>query len=149
MDSQLEEIKSRLDIVQVIGEYVKLSKAGSNYKGLCPFHNEKTPSFIVSPSRQIFHCFGCGAGGDVFSFLMKMEHLEFPEALKILAAKAGVELKPRDAKLQSEQNTLLEINEEANKFFVNNLEKDEEALKYLLEKGLQKKLLPCLVSALP
>ncbi|HPS28332.1 MAG TPA: DNA primase [Candidatus Paceibacterota bacterium] len=138
MDSQLEEIKSRLDIVQVIGEYVKLSKAGSNYKGLCPFHNEKTPSFIVSPNRQIFHCFGCGAGGDAFGFLMKMEHLEFPEALKILAAKAGVELKPRDAKLQSEQNTLLEINEEADKFFVSNLEKDEEALKYLLDRGLTK-----------
>lgn len=138
MDSQLEEIKSRLDIVQVIGEYVKLSKAGSNYKGLCPFHSEKTPSFIVSPNRQIFHCFGCGAGGDAFGFLMKMEHMEFPEALKILAAKAGVELKPRDAKLQSEQNTLLEINKEAAKFFADNLQKDEEALNYLLDRGLTK-----------
>ncbi len=136
MDSQLEEIKSRLDIVQVIGEYVKLSKAGSNYKGLCPFHNEKTPSFIVSPSRQIFHCFGCGVGGDAFGFLMKMEHLEFPEALKILATKAGVELKPRDAKLQSEQNTLLEINECAVQFFRANLAKDREVLDYLLERGL-------------
>ncbi|HPR91481.1 MAG TPA: DNA primase [Candidatus Paceibacterota bacterium] len=136
MDSQLEEIKNKLDIVQIIGEYVKLSKAGANYKGLCPFHSEKTPSFIVSPTRQIFHCFGCGAGGDIFGFLMKMEHLEFPEALKILANKAGVELKPRDAKLQSEQNTLLEINEAANKFFVSNLEKDEEVLNYLLDRGL-------------
>ncbi|MFZ2414437.1 MAG: DNA primase [Minisyncoccia bacterium] len=136
MDSQLEEIKGRLDITQVVGEYVKLTKAGSNYKGLCPFHNEKTPSFIVSPNRQIFHCFGCGAGGDIFGFLMKIEHLEFPEALKILAGKAGIELKPRNAKLESEQNALLEINDKAVKFFKDNLSKDKEVLNYLLERGL-------------
>jgi DNA primase len=90
---QLEEIKSKIDIVEFIQGYLPLKKAGRNYKASCPFHNEKTPSFMVSPERQIWHCFGCGEGGDVFGFLMKTEGMDFSEALKILAQKTSVKLK--------------------------------------------------------
>ncbi len=91
----IAEIKARLDIVDVVSQRVALKKAGSTYKGLCPFHNEKTPSFIVFPDKGNYHCFGCGANGDIFSFLMKTENLDFPETLSQLAQRAGVELKPR------------------------------------------------------
>src|SRR5512141_697583 len=90
--SDIDEIKSRLNIVDIIGKYVKLKKAGRNFKGICPFHNEKTPSFVVSPDRQIFHCFGCGKGGTIFDFFMEFHHVEFGEALEELAAIAGVKL---------------------------------------------------------
>jgi len=92
---EVEEIKRRIDIVDLISSYLTLKKAGSNYKAICPFHQEKTPSFMVSGEKQIFKCFGCGEGGDVFTFIEKMENLEFPEALRLLADRAGVELKRR------------------------------------------------------
>jgi DNA primase len=89
---QLDEIRSRVDIVEVVGQFVKLKRAGENWKGLCPFHTEKTPSFTVNPKRNIYHCFGCGAGGDAFSFLMRQDRVAFPEAVRILADRAGVAL---------------------------------------------------------
>ena len=93
-DSQIEEVKSKVDIVELIGEYVELKKSGRNYKGLCPFHGEKTPSFMVTPELQIYKCFGCGAGGDAIRFVMDYEKMEFGEALKFLADRVGVKLKP-------------------------------------------------------
>ena len=135
-----EEIKSRLDISDVLSEYIKLQKNGANYRALCPFHSEKTPSFFVSPARQIWHCFGCGLGGDIFSFVMKMEGVEFVDALRLLAKKAGIELKSQDPKLSSERSLILEICAEATRFFQNNLadKSGEEALEYLKKRGFSK-----------
>ena len=92
MQNNVEEIKARLNIVDIVGEYVRLTKAGSHWKGLCPFHSEKSPSFMVNEEKQIYHCFGCAKGGDVFSFVQEIESMEFREVLKILAEKAGVQL---------------------------------------------------------
>jgi len=108
-----EEIKKRIDIVELINGYVPLKKAGVNYKALCPFHKEDTPSFMVSPEKQIWHCFGCSEGGDIFTFVQKMEGLDFPDALKMLADKAGVKLKRIDAKLGRQKTKLSDINEDA------------------------------------
>ena len=89
---QVSQVREKIDIVSLIFEYIPLARAGRNFKANCPFHGEKTPSFVVSPERQIWHCFGCGKGGDCFTFLMEYESLEFPESLRILAKKAGVQL---------------------------------------------------------
>jgi len=119
--SVVDEIKSRIDIVDFISSYVPLNKAGRNYKGLCPFHAEKTPSFIVFPDTQSWHCFGaCSTGGDVFTFLMKRENLDFGEALRVLAQRAGVELEPMTPAKQAEQEreqTLYAINTAAAEYF--------------------------------
>ncbi len=115
--SQVDDIKSRLDIVDVISEYIQLKPAGVSFRALCPFHAEKTPSFIVSRERQLWHCFGCAEGGDMFSFVMKHENIDFPEALKILAQKAGVELVREDPRKLSQKNLLLAISDLTAKFW--------------------------------
>ena len=114
---EVQEIKSRLDIVEVIGDYVALKRNGKTWWGRCPFHNEKTPSFAVSPDRQTFHCFGCGKGGDVFTFIEEMEHIEFREALEKLADKAGVKLAARGGRRAAEVKALGNINVCALDFF--------------------------------
>jgi DNA primase len=142
--SDVEEIKNRISIVDLVGEYVRLQKAGSNWKALCPFHNEKTPSFMVSEERRSFHCFGCGKGGDIFSFVMEMEGVGFREALEQLARKAGVELKRTRINEQGSINkeskdVLYKILELAAKWYEKNLwegKGKEKILGYLLERGL-------------
>lgn len=135
-----DEIKQKLDIVDVLKDYIQLTAAGVNFKARCPFHNEKTPSLMVSPEKQIWHCFGCGKGGDIFEFVKEMEGVEFVEALRILAPKAGVVLKRQDPKLQSERNRLLDILEWSRKFFHQGLLKSPKAAaarQYLAERGLK------------
>ncbi len=117
MQNDVETVKSRTDIVQVVGESVQLRKAGQNFKGLCPFHSEKTPSFMVSPGRQSYHCFGCGEGGDVFSFVMKREAVDFAEALQMLAKRAGVQLTKRQGGDSKVKQRLFEVLELATKYF--------------------------------
>jgi DNA primase len=139
---QVEEVKAKTDIVSLIGESVELKKAGKNYKGICPFHAEKTPSFMVSPELQIFKCFGCGESGDAFSFLEKYEGMDFYEALKYLADRAGVKLKPQMQKQRGEKERLYEINTHASRFYnwvLLNHKAGKEALEYLTkERGLKK-----------
>ena len=132
-DGTLEEIKSRVDIVDLISDYLSLKKSGQNWKGLCPFHTEKTPSFTVSPAKQIYHCFGCGSGGDIFSFLLKYENLTFPEALGTLAKRAGVTLKEfkKSTTKAGEKETLLSMHKDALSFFMQSLKKNPGAVEYL------------------
>lgn len=139
MNSIVEEIKSRIDIIDLISEHVDLKKAGQNYKGLCPFHSEKTPSFMVSPSKQIFHCFGCNKGGDIFAFVMNYENMTFHEALSFLSQKAGIKLENRSQKPEVRsglKESLFAIYKEALVFFQNNLKNSKQALSYLKERGL-------------
>jgi DNA primase len=117
MENQVEEIKDKVDIVSIISERVVLKKSGSNFKGLCPFHSEKTPSFFVSPELQIFKCFGCGKSGDVFTFLEEYEGMEFVEALKFLAERAGVNLKPFAGSQKSAKERLYEVNSVVSNFY--------------------------------
>jgi DNA primase len=142
-DELVEEIRSRNDIVSVIGSYIRLQKKGSNHMGLCPFHNEKTPSFSVSASKQMYHCFGCGVGGNVFTFIMEYENYSFIEALKFLAEKAGIQLPEQEyseeAKRQSDlKGRLLEANKQAAKYFYYQLQsaRGHTAHEYLVKRGL-------------
>lgn len=135
----LDEIRNKIDIVELASQYLKLQKAGSNYKALCPFHKEKTPSFFISPSKQIFHCFGCGAGGDVITFLMKIENLEFKDAVKILAEKAGVKIHYEHPEEQALKNKLLELNKQAAQFYHEQLFNNSDVLNYLKKRGLEEK----------
>lgn len=121
-EEQIEEVRSRSDIVSVIGRYVRLKRAGSGYTGLCPFHNEKTPSFHVNPARQMYKCFGCGVGGNVLTFVMEYENLTFPEAMEMMAQEAGIELPKQELTAQQKQQeslrqTLLEINKKAARYY--------------------------------
>lgn len=138
---QVEEVKNKTDIVSIIGEHVELKKAGRNFKGLCPFHAEKTPSFMVSPEIQIYKCFGCGEGGDVFNFLEKYEGMDFSEALKYLADKANVKLKTFDGQKGQEKEKLREINSISGRFYQYILLKHSAgkgALEYLVkDRGLK------------
>ena len=142
-DDIIEEVRMKNDIVDVISQYVKLTRKGSSYFGLCPFHNEKTPSFSVTPSKQMYYCFGCGAGGNVYNFIMEYENYSFGEALSHLADRAGVELPKieysREAREKAEQRaTLLEINKLAAQYFYYQLRREggKTAYGYLTGRGL-------------
>ena len=142
-DDMIEEVRVKNDIVDVISQYVKLQRKGSSYFGLCPFHNEKTPSFSVSPAKQMYYCFGCGAGGNVFTFIMEYENFSFGEALKFLADRVGVELPQieysKEAQAQANlRSSLLEIQKAAASYFYYNLRREngKTAYHYLKNRGL-------------
>jgi len=135
--NNVEQIKNRLNIVDVVGSYVKLEKAGGNFRARCPFHNERTPSFFVSPVRDTFHCFGCNKGGDIFTFTEEMEGVDFKGALKVLAERAGVELKYSDPKEKSEKDRLHQLLEATTFFFQSNLIANKDALAYLYKRGVK------------
>jgi DNA primase len=145
--STAERVKQQADIVRVVGEYVRLKKTGKDFSGLCPFHQEKTPSFTVSPIKQIFYCFGCGKGGDIFNFVMEMERCEFPDALRLVAEKCGISIpkpkpsSPAERTQSSVRATLVEMHREAQTFFVKQLQGTAEgklARAYLEDRGLDK-----------
>lgn len=137
--SDVDEIKARLDIAEVIGGYIKLEKAGKNLRANCPFHNEKTPSFHVSPDRQRYHCFGCSAGGDIFTFVEEFEGLDFQGALKLLADRAGVTLSYTPGKNKKEGEDLYMLMEEAARVYEKNLMNTTEAREYLKKRGVTEK----------
>jgi DNA primase len=142
-----DKVKQQADIVRVVGDYVRLKKSGANFTGLCPFHAEKSPSFAVHPTKQIYHCFGCGVGGDVFKFVMEMEKCTFPEAIRIVAEKCGIaiprpkERSPEERKENQQRAVLVEMHREAQSFFVKQLEgtlEGKAARAYLEDRGLDK-----------
>lgn len=145
MDTEVQNIKDRINIVEIVGQYVSLKRAGRNFSGRCPFHNERTPSFMVSPERGTYVCFGCGEKGDVFSFVQKMDGTDFPTALKQLAEKAGITLKPRTRNPQAaeereqekeKEERLREVCEAAAGFFEAELAKRADVLEYLKTRGV-------------
>jgi DNA primase len=141
MDNTLQDIKDRLNIADVLSGYIQLKKSGVNFKAVCPFHNEKSPSLMVSTQKQIWHCFGCGEGGDIFGFVMRYENLEFRDALKLLADKAGVKLpeyKPKDQNVINKEEQLYKINDFAARFYHEILVKGKLAAPrdYLKKRGL-------------
>src|SRR5271170_6418421 len=142
-----EKVKQQADIVRVIGEYVRLKKTGQNFTGLCPFHQEKSPSFAVHPVRQIYHCFGCGVGGDVFKFVMEVDKCTFPEAIRIVAEKSGIpiprprERSPEERRENQQRTGLVEMHREASVFFARQLHEGHEggvAMAYLEDRGLNR-----------
>ncbi|MDR3559103.1 MAG: DNA primase [Candidatus Pacebacteria bacterium] len=140
MGNEVEEIKSRLNIVDVLGEYIRLEKAGANWKAICPFHNEKSPSFMVNEEKQFWHCFGCQKHGDIFTFVQEMEGLDFRETLKQLAEKAGVKLANYNPKKTEEKNRTIEILELATKWYEYQLWSGPGKIKilnYLRERGIE------------
>jgi len=142
MDSDVQQIKDRINIVDIVGQYVKLRRSGRTYMGLCPFHKERTPSFHVSPERGTYKCFGCGEGGDVFSFLQKMDGTDFPTVLKQLAEKAGVKLTPRSGaraatpEQKEHDEHLREVCEAATAFFEQKLRERKDVQEYLKTRGV-------------
>ncbi|MGL5755097.1 MAG: DNA primase [Paraclostridium sp.] len=142
----IEEIKSRSDIVKVISDYIKVQQSGANYKGLCPFHGEKTPSFYINTSKQIYKCFGCGEGGDVINFIMKIENLEFMDAVKLLAENCGIEINTNmdeQSKIRMEKvKKFQDINTEAARYYFSNLIKEKNSgYQYLRGRGLDDKII--------
>ena len=148
-EEKVSEIRDRSSILEVVSDYVNLKKAGKNYKGLCPFHSEKTPSFMVNEEKQIFHCFGCGAGGDVFTFLMKVGNFSFPQAVEELAKRYGVRLPPRELspakkKEMDKREILFKINQMASEYFHDLLSRrreGEEGRRYLSQRGMSEKII--------
>lgn len=144
VNNNVEEIKARLNVVDVVGEYVRLTKAGANWKGLCPFHHEKSPSFTVNEEKQFFHCFGCNKSGDIFTFVQEMESLEFREALKLLAEKAGVQLEEYKGTNHDDKKRILAALELATKFYETQLWKGmgkDKIMKYLHDRGLKDEII--------
>ena len=148
-EEKVSEIRDRSSILEVVSDYVNLKKAGKNYKGLCPFHSEKTPSFMVNEEKQIFHCFGCGAGGDVFTFLMKVGNFSFPQAVEELAKRYGVRLPPRELspakkKEMDKREILFKINQMASEYFHDLLSRrreGEEGRRYLSQRGMSEEII--------
>ncbi|MFY9505429.1 MAG: CHC2 zinc finger domain-containing protein, partial [Caldicoprobacterales bacterium] len=148
-DDFIDEVTARNDIVDIVREYLPLKPSGRGYTALCPFHNEKTASFHVSPERQIYHCFGCGEGGNVITFVMAVERLDFPEAVKLLAERAGMDLPKADPRggnrekriSRDTREVLYEINRESARFYHKMLYSSEgkAALQYLYSRGLDEK----------
>lgn len=136
MSTSVEKIKERLNIVDLLGTYIKLEKAGKNMKACCPFHNEKTPSFFVSPERDSYYCFGCGAKGDIFTFVQEFEGLDFFGALKLLAERTGVTLETGNFEKKNDKEAIFNCLEAATQFFESNLPKSPSAQKYLEKRGL-------------
>lgn len=148
-EEKVSEIRDRSSILEVVSDYVSLKKTGKNYKGLCPFHAEKTPSFMVNEDKQIFHCFGCGEGGNVFTFLMKMGHFSFPQAVEELAKRYGVkldrrELTPTQNKEMAKREVLFRINQNAMEYFHHILTRrreGEEGRRYLSQRGIREEII--------
>lgn len=133
-NASIESLKNSIDIVDVIGSYIELRKAGANYKANCPFHGEKTPSFVVSPSKQIYHCFGCGVGGDSIKFVMELEKLSYPEAIEKLASMHNFSLTYTQG--SSDYSDAKRVLEAIGQWYIKNLHKNETAMKYLLDRGI-------------
>ena len=142
-DSFVDELLERSDILDVVSQYVQLTKKGANYFGLCPFHNEKTPSFSVAPDKQIYHCFGCGKGGNALGFIMAIENLTFPDAVRFLAEKNGMTVpeEGRSDELPRLRKRLLELNKEAARWFYSVLNSPDgaKAAAYLEKRGIGRK----------